>query len=187
MNATEKMLIQKILESEMEIDDKLAILVEAGIPLGAEYTFTVSVNAEKVGTKWLDRLTSTLFNDPEIISFSVDAIKEKELGDDEWKCKKWDISNIKSAAKAASITPSNRKFITTGQAGTGRWGGTPRPVNLHITDDSKTTLCGRHAAGNWKVKPFDVSNINYNGKNAKVCGSCATIANSSQASATIVP
>jgi len=175
MNTTEKMLIQKILESDLVMQDKLDILVEAGVPLGAEYTFDITLNAEKVGTDFLTRLSHLLLNDPEVVSFGLNNLRERELGEDEWSEKKWDLTKIPKA-KSAPAVPVTRVFVTTGQAGRQGWNGPMNPVNLHITDDTHNTLCGRIVNPKWKSFPYADNQTQYNGRKAKICAGCKNAA-----------
>jgi hypothetical protein len=185
MNTTEKMLIQKILESDLAMQEKLDILVEAGVPLGAEYAFDITLNAEQVSTEFLARLSHLLLNDPEVISFGINNLRERELGEDDWTDKKWDLTKLPKPIVTAPTIPSTRVFVTTGQQSTKGWNGPYRPVNLHITDDGYNTLCGRNVPPKWKTAPYVEKATSYKNKVAKICAGCENSASNMVATVSV--
>lgn len=167
MDATQKRLIQQVLESDIDMQAKLDILVGAGIPLGAEYTLVLNVNAKEVGTKWLDRVGAMLLKDDDVVSFSVRNLKERELGDDEWHDNIWVIPD----KPAEVLVPKGRQFATTGQLSAYR-SNKPQGYTFHMTDDGFTTLCNVNMKPNWKKLAYDPTMTTMNGHQIRWCGQC---------------
>ena len=161
---TEKALIQKILDSNLPMQEKLDILVDAGIPLGAEYHLNLKVTADTKSISWMNDIARFLISSDNVVSFEVDSLSERELGDDEWTEKNWKLPRT-----PPSPNPSYM-FVTTGAQSGSYYN--KNPILLHISDDKTLTLCGKVVKPAWKTGDYSKDAKSFEGKKARICNIC---------------